>query len=50
VSKPICYLGKPVSITDEFGVIRIALGSDSLLQLHEEIVGSVNFRKYGFST
>ena len=50
ISKTICFVGKPVSITDEFGVIRIALGSDSLYELHKEISSSTNFRKYGYST
>lgn len=31
VAKSICYIGKPLKITDEYGVVRMSLGSDSLV-------------------
>tara|TARA_B110000285_G_scaffold214985_1_gene260901 strand:+ start:625 stop:1155 length:531 start_codon:yes stop_codon:yes gene_type:complete len=36
-----CFIGQPVKINNEQGVLRIALGSDSLRQLREDFDGTL---------
>ena len=36
-----CFIGQPVKINSDQGVLRIALGSDSLRQLREDFDGTI---------
>lgn len=37
ISSKICYIGQPIKVSDDMGVVRIALGSDSLRQVISDL-------------